>query len=55
MTDKINECHRNRSAFVYIRQSTLQQVRHNTESGRRQFALEGRAKELGFKNVVVVD
>jgi DNA invertase Pin-like site-specific DNA recombinase len=55
MTEKINECHRDRSAFVYIRQSTLQQVRHNTESGRRQFALEGRARELGFKNVVVVD
>ena len=55
MTEKINESHLNRSAFVYIRQSTLQQVRHNTESGRRQFALEGRAKELGFKNVVVVD
>jgi hypothetical protein len=33
MTEKINECHRNRSAFVYIRQSTLQQVRNNATTG----------------------
>jgi len=55
MTDKINEGHLSRSAFVYIRQSTLQQVRNNTESGRRQYALEGRAKDLGFNTVVVID
>lgn len=55
MSDKINERHLNRSAVVYIRQSTLQQVRNNTESGRRQYALEGRAKELGFKTVLVID
>jgi len=55
MTDKIHEKHLSRSAFVYIRQSTLQQVRNNTESSRRQYALEGRAKDLGFKTVVVID
>jgi DNA invertase Pin-like site-specific DNA recombinase len=55
MTEKISERHLSRSAFVYIRQSTLQQVRNNTESSRRQYALEGRAKELGFKKVVVID
>ncbi len=55
MIDKINEHHLSRSAFVYIRQSTLQQVRNNTESGRRQYALEGRARDLGFKTVVVID
>jgi excisionase family DNA binding protein len=55
MSDKINDRHLGRSAFVYIRQSTLQQVRNNTESGRRQYALEGRAKELGFNTVVVID
>lgn len=55
MTDKIKEKHLSRSAFVYIRQSTLQQVRNNTESARRQYALEGRAKDLGFKTVVVID
>src|SRR5580658_3613842 len=55
MIDKISERHLSRSAFVYIRQSTLQQVRNNTESARRQYALEGRAKELGFQTVVVID
>lgn len=55
MTEKISEPHLSRSAFVYIRQSTLQQVRNNTESSRRQYALAGRAKELGFQKVVVID
>src|SRR5579862_1157175 len=55
MTDKLNDRHLSRSAFVYVRQSTLQQVRNNTKSGRRQYALEGRARELGFKSVVVID
>ena len=55
MTEKISEGHLSRSAFVYIRQSTLQQVRNNTESSRRQYALEGRAKDLGFQTVVVID
>ena len=55
MIDKISERQLSRSAFVYIRQSTLQQVRNNTESSRRQYALERRAKELGFKRVVVID
>jgi DNA invertase Pin-like site-specific DNA recombinase len=30
-------------------------VRHNLESGRRQYALEERARALGFKQVVVID
>ncbi|MGA2752026.1 MAG: recombinase family protein [Verrucomicrobiota bacterium] len=55
MNDKITVQHLERAAYVYIRQSTLQQVRHNVESGRRQYALENRARELGFKNVVVID
>jgi len=55
MTDKINDRHRSRAAYVYIRQSTMQQVRHNLESSRRQYALEERARELGFREVVVID
>ena len=55
MSDKINSKHLERIAYVYIRQSTLQQVRNNVESGRRQYALEDRAKALGFKSVVVID
>lgn len=55
MNDKITEAHRERSAHVYIRQSTLQQVQQNVESNRRQYALRERAAALGFSSVVVVD
>lgn len=55
MNDKINSGHLERAAYVYIRQSTLQQVRNNVESSRRQYALEERARALGFKSVVVID
>jgi DNA invertase Pin-like site-specific DNA recombinase len=55
MNDKISAKHLERAAYVYIRQSTLQQVRHNLESSRRQYALQGRARELGFQEVVVID
>ena len=33
----------------------MQQVRHNLESGRRQYGLQDRARELGFVEVVVID
>ena len=55
MTDKISAKQLERAAYVYIRQSTLQQVRHNLESNRRQYALRDRARELGFREVVVID
>ena len=35
MNDKIGAKHLERAAYVYIRQSTLQQVRQNLESNRR--------------------
>jgi excisionase family DNA binding protein len=55
MNDKITAKHFGRAAYVYIRQSTLQQVRHNVESQRRQYGLQERARQLGFKTVVVID
>ena len=55
MSDKITPRHLERAAYVYIRQSTLQQVRNNLESRRRQYALEDRARAFGFKQVVVID
>ena len=55
MNDKITEAHRNRAAYIYIRQSTLQQVQHNVESNKRQYDLRDRATTLGFNSVVVVD
>ncbi len=40
--------HRQRQAFVYIRQSSPAQVERNTESTRRQYALAARAETLGW-------
>jgi DNA invertase Pin-like site-specific DNA recombinase len=45
---KIRPDHLRRQAVVYVRQSTLQQVRGNRESATRQYALANRAKALGW-------
>lgn len=54
---KVRLDHWQRQAYVYIRQSTLQQVHHNQESGRRQYALQDKAVAMGWAagSVVVVD
>ena len=55
MNNKINAKHLERAAYVYIQQSSLQQVRQNSESGRRQYELQDLARELGFAEVVIID
>jgi len=55
MTDKITQDHLTRTAYVYIRQSTPDQLYHNTESRHRQYALRDRARALGWQEVVTVD
>ena len=45
---KITPDHLARSAYVYIRQSTADQLLHNAESRRRQYALQERARQLGL-------
>ena len=52
---RITAEHLSREAWVYVRQSTPDQVRHNRESRGRQYGLEDRARELGWREVVVVD
>jgi len=52
---KITVDHLARGAFVYIRQSTADQLLHNQESQRRQYGLADRAKQLGWAKVEVVD
>ena len=47
--------HLMRSAIVYIRQSTPYQVTNNVESGRRQYGLVERARQLGWNDVQVID
>jgi len=53
--NKIAPDHLVRSAFVYVRQSTPDQLINNPESRRRQYALATRARSLGWENVVVID
>jgi DNA invertase Pin-like site-specific DNA recombinase len=52
---KIRAEHLARSAYVYIRQSSADQVMHNHESRRRQYGLVDRARQLGWINVEVID
>ncbi len=52
---KISADHLSRTAYVYIRQSTMAQVQHNHESQRRQYGLRERAHLLGWQDVTVVD
>src|SRR5580700_5224024 len=55
MNPKLTNEHLRRRAIVYVRQSSPGQVLHNQESKRRQYALAERARELGFKEIVVID
>jgi DNA invertase Pin-like site-specific DNA recombinase len=52
---KITTEHLARSAYVYIRQSTADQLTHNHESRRRQYGLVDRARQLGWTAVEVID
>jgi excisionase family DNA binding protein len=53
--NKIAPHHVSRSAYVYVRQSTPDQVANNHESRRRQYALATRARALGWEDVIVID
>jgi DNA invertase Pin-like site-specific DNA recombinase len=54
---KVTAHHLARSAYLYVRQSTMRQVVENTESTERQYALRQRAVALGWPidSVVVID
>lgn len=54
---KVSAGHLKRNAFLYVRQSSLRQVRENTESAARQYALRQKATELGWHadQIVVID
>jgi len=53
--NKITADHLSRAAYVYVRQSTQDQLANNPESRRRQYALKTRAEALGWTNVIVID
>ena len=56
-THKITTSHLGRLALVYLRQSSMAQVRENTESTARQYALADEAARLGWPvpQVEVID
>ena len=53
--EKIKPSHLERAAYVYVRQSSMHQVRHHHESRRRQYGLAEHARSLGFRQVAVID
>lgn len=55
MSEKISPRHLERSAIVYVRQSSPHQVLHNEESRRLQYAMKQRVLSLGWRNVEVID
>ena len=48
MNPKIQNQHTAKPAYVYLRQSTMSQVRHHPESTERQYALKDKAADLGW-------
>ncbi len=57
VASKVTAAHLSRQALLYVRQSSLKQVIHNTESAIRQYDLRGRAIALGWdaSQVTVID
>lgn len=54
---KITQAHLQRNAYVYLRQSSMGQVRNHRESTERQYSLQETARSLGWPlaRVVVLD
>lgn len=56
-SSKVHPEHLRRQAYLYVRQSSLRQVRENRESTARQYDLKRRAQVLGWttEQIVVID
>jgi DNA invertase Pin-like site-specific DNA recombinase len=55
MSDKIRPQHLSRKAILYIRQSSAYQVTHNLESQKLQYGMQERLRQLGWREIEVVD
>jgi DNA invertase Pin-like site-specific DNA recombinase len=53
MNTSITEQHLSKPAYIYVRQSTLAQVRFHQESTERQYALRDKALALGWPNTAI--
>ena len=51
----LTAAHMERAAYVYVRQSSEIQVQNNVERQRLQYALSDHARELGFRDITVID
>ena len=51
---KIMGRHLKRTAYLYIRQSTLRQVQENTESTLRQYGLREKLLSLGWDAAFII-
>lgn len=54
MSTKLTEQHLQRQAYVYVRQSTMGQVRWHQESTERQYALRDKAIGMGWTTEQIV-
>ena len=56
-TEPVQETHRQKLACIYLRQSTLKQVRQHQESTERQYALREKALQLGWpsERILILD
>lgn len=54
---KVTTEHLKRNAYLYIRQSTARQVLEHQESTKRQYALEAKARQLGWSpdHIIIID
>jgi DNA invertase Pin-like site-specific DNA recombinase len=55
MSEKIHPQHLARKAMLYVRQSTPYQVTHNVESKKLQYAMQDRLRQLGWREIEVID
>jgi DNA invertase Pin-like site-specific DNA recombinase len=55
MNEKIRAQHVERKAIIYIRQSSAYQVTHDVESQKLQGAMQDRVRQLGWREIEVID
>jgi len=55
MSEKIKTHHLERKAILYIRQSSAYQVSNNLESQKLPYAMQARLRQLGWREVEIVD
>jgi len=55
MSEKVKAQHLARKAMVYVRQSSAYQVTHNLESQKLQYAMQDRLRQLGWREIEIID